>query len=56
MALDSEGFRCALVSYDLRGNEVAISPNSQKLLNAEEGQKVFLSPFHYSKISKKEQT
>lgn len=56
MAIDADGFRCALVSYDLRGNEVAISPNSQKLLNAEEGQKVFLSPFNYSKISQKEQT
>jgi arginine N-succinyltransferase len=50
----SEDFRAALVSYDLRGNEVAIPVKMKSVLEVDVGEDVFLSPFNYG--AKKEQT
>ncbi len=49
-----EVFRAALVSYDLRGDEVAIPTKVREALGAEIGDAVFISPWNYSK--RKEQT
>lgn len=49
MANTQEEFRGGLVSYDLRGNEVAIPPKSRALLKLDLNEEVFLSPFHYPK-------
>ena len=46
-------FRAALVSYDLRGQEIAVSAKSRGALELELGEEVFLSPFHYH-LTKKE--
>jgi arginine N-succinyltransferase len=47
-------FRAAMVSYDLRGDEVAIPKKIREALGAEIGDEVFISPLSYSK--RKEQT
>lgn len=49
-----ENFRAALVSYDLRGAEVAIPKKVRDALQAEVGDEVFIAPFYYSQ--RKEQT
>jgi arginine N-succinyltransferase len=51
MGTTDEEFRCALVSYDLRGDEVAIPSKSRALLGCDLEQEVFLSPFSYKQIS-----
>ena len=48
-------FRASLVSYDLRGDEVAIPPKSRDLLGLSLEEDVYLTPFHYQS-NKKEQT
>lgn len=47
-------FRATLVSYDLRGEEVAIPKKVREALGVETGDEVFIAPFSYSK--RKEQT
>jgi len=54
MGTTHEEFKSALVSYDLRGEEVAIPAKSRSLLGIDIGEEVFLSPFNYHR--KKEQT
>lgn len=55
MAVMVDGeFRCALVNYDKRGDEVAIPPKSQKILGIESSVDVYLAPFHYAKGGKEQ--
>lgn len=54
LAATSDEFVAGLVSYDIRGNEVAISHKMKQVLQLENGQEVFLAPWDYSK--RKEQT
>jgi arginine N-succinyltransferase len=54
LATTSDEFIAGLVSYDIRGNEVAISQKMKQVLQLENGQEVFLAPWDYSK--RKEQT
>lgn len=49
-----EEFRGGLVSYELRGNEIAISAKSRSLLDVEQGQEVWLSPFNYQDPNKEQ--
>lgn len=44
-----QDFKCSLISYDLRENEVAISPTVKNSLEIENGQKVYVTPFSFSK-------
>jgi arginine N-succinyltransferase len=55
MAKSGDEFKCTVVSYDLRGSEVAISPTSRALLGLDIDEEVFLAPFNY-KASAREQT
>jgi arginine N-succinyltransferase len=50
----SADFRAAFVSYDLRGDEVAIPARMRERLKLEIDQEAFLAPFEYER--KKEQT
>ncbi|MGZ3794793.1 MAG: arginine N-succinyltransferase [Pseudobdellovibrionaceae bacterium] len=50
----NEDFRAAVVSYDLRDNEIAIPKKIREALGVEIGEEVFISPLNYSK--RKEQT
>jgi arginine N-succinyltransferase len=54
MGTGGETFRAALVSYDLRGHEVAIPKKVRDALGVEIGDEVIIAPFYYSK--RKEQT
>ncbi len=54
LGIDGDTFRAAQVSYDLRGNEVAIPRKIREALDAEIGDHVFISPLSYTK--RKEQT
>ncbi|MFN7455346.1 MAG: arginine N-succinyltransferase [Pseudobdellovibrionaceae bacterium] len=56
LATTGEEFRCARVSYEARGEEICLSPQSKKLLQIDQGEKVFVSPFQYSLFPRKEQT
>jgi arginine N-succinyltransferase len=56
MGTTREDFRCSLVSYDLRGAEVAIPSKYRSSLGLELDEEVFLSPFHYKKQGNREQT
>ena len=47
-------FHCALVSYDLRGDEVAIPPKFRNILGVDLEQDVFLTPFQYKKSGKEQ--
>lgn len=47
-------FRAALVSCDVRGQEIAIPPRTRKLLQLDGNEEVFLAPFEYER--RKEQT
>jgi arginine N-succinyltransferase len=47
-------FTAGLVSYDLRDDELAVAPKSRKLLNLENGQEIFLSPWNYPKRGKEQ--
>lgn len=40
-------FRCVLVNYDKRGDEISIPPKTRQILGAELDQEAFLSPFQY---------
>jgi arginine N-succinyltransferase len=53
-ATQDNEFKAALVSYDERGEEVAIPAKSRSLLGLEVGEEVFLAPFHYNR--RREQT
>lgn len=44
-----DDFRCALVPYDLRDDEIAIPPRKRELLQVEIDEEVFLSPFEYAR-------
>ncbi len=55
MGTAQEEFRAMLVSYDLRGSEVAIPAKLREVLMVDLNEEVFLSPFNY-KTSRKEQT
>lgn len=50
-----EEFRAAVVSYDLRGEEVAIPPKFRQILNLELDDEVFWAPFEYGP-KRREQT
>ena len=53
MATTNDGFRCTLVSYDIRGSEVAVPPKTRSLLGVEIDEEVFISPFNF-KAGKKD--
>lgn len=55
VALTRESFKASAVSYDLRGDEVALPGKSRALLGLELDEEVFLSPFNYPS-SRREQT
>lgn len=55
VAVTREDFKSAVASYDVRGDEVAISPKTRASLELENDEEIFLSPFHYSP-SRKEHT
>lgn len=55
VGLTQEEFKAAVVSYDLRGDEVAIPSKYRAQLGLELDEEVFLSPFHYQ-TSRREQT
>lgn len=55
IGLTQDEFKAALVSYDLRGDEVAIPSKSRATLGLELDEEVFLSPFNYQ-ASRREQT
>jgi arginine N-succinyltransferase len=55
MGTTQEEFRASLVSYDLRGDEVAIPNKLRTILGVDIDEEVFLSPFNY-KASRREQT
>jgi arginine N-succinyltransferase len=48
LAVTRDDFKATLVSYDIRDGEVAIAPKSRSLLELENDEEVFLSPFQYS--------
>lgn len=52
VAVSDGDFKCVLSSVDIRADEVAIPEKYRKMIGAELGQEVFVSPFHYSKGSK----
>lgn len=54
MASTQEDFRCTLVSYDLRGDEVAIPPKARSILGVEIDEEVFLSPFNYKQFTREQ--
>lgn len=41
-------FHAGCVNYDMRGDQICVASKMMSTLNLEEGQEVFLSPFHYS--------
>lgn len=49
-----EVFKAALVSYEMRGDQVAIPKKIREAIGAEVGDEVFIAPFNYAK--RKEQT
>lgn len=49
VATTSENFMAALVSVDIRGEEVAMPQKSRQLLSLDIGEEVYLAPFHYSR-------
>lgn len=51
MGTAQEEFRCTLVNYDLRGDEVAIPSKMRTTLGVELDEEVFLSPFNYKQFS-----
>ncbi len=55
MATMRDEFRSTVVNYDLRGDEVAIPAKSRALLDLENDEDVFLTPFSF-KASAREQT
>lgn len=55
LATTGEEFRAGLVSYDIRGNDIAVAPKARQILNLDIGEEIFLAPFHYS-VSRKEKT
>jgi arginine N-succinyltransferase len=54
MARASGDFRCALVAYDLRGDEIVIPEKHKKVLELKNDDEVIVSPFDYNR--RKEQT
>lgn len=50
-----EEFKAAVVSYDLRGDMIAISPKGRQLLELDENEQVFLSPLNYSNRGRENQ-
>ncbi len=54
MGTTQEEFRCTVVNYDLRGDEVAIPAKTRSLLGVELDEEVFLSPFHYKKFNREQ--
>lgn len=51
----AEEFTAGVVSFEIRGEEIAISPIMKHALNLDDGQEIFLSPWNYIR-SGKEQT
>lgn len=49
-----EEFKGGVISYDQRGDEIAVSPKMMKTLDLEIGEEVFIAPFNYEK--RREQT
>ncbi len=50
----NDGFSAALVSFDLRDDEIAINQKMLQTLNLECGQEVFLAPWYYGKKNKEQ--
>ncbi|PIS12000.1 MAG: arginine N-succinyltransferase [Bdellovibrio sp. CG10_big_fil_rev_8_21_14_0_10_47_8] len=55
VGLTQDEFKAALVSYDLRGDEVALAPKVRSLLGVDVDEEIFLSPFNYH-LPRREQT
>ena len=49
-----EQFSAALVSFDLRDDEIAIAPKMKHALNLDNGQEIFLAPWNYVKRGKEQ--
>lgn len=49
VATTGDDFKCTLASYDVRGDEVALSPKCRAILGVESEEEIFLSPFNYPK-------
>lgn len=49
IATTTDEFRCTVASVDIRGDEVAIAPKCKNILNVENDEQVFVSPFNYPK-------
>ncbi len=49
-----EDFKCTLVAYDQRQDQIAISNKSRQTLDLDLGEDVFLSPFFYPKKGKEQ--
>lgn len=47
LGVSDENYKGAVVSYDLRGDEISIPSKSKQLLGLDNEQEVFLAPFHY---------
>ena len=54
MAPVREEFLCAVTSYDLREDEIAIQPKVRKDLQLELGDQVLVAPWEYAKASKEQ--
>ena len=52
LGISQENFKAAVVSYDLRGDEISIPSKSKSLLGLDNDEEVFLSPFNYSTSKK----
>lgn len=50
-----QDFRCIASSFDLRDNEISLPEHQRKILQADLGTEVWLSPLQYSKFKKTEQ-
>jgi arginine N-succinyltransferase len=49
VASANENFRVTLTAVDVRGDEVCIPAKARALLEVENGEEVFVSPFHYNR-------
>lgn len=54
LAVSAKDFKCTMISYDLRSNEVAIPDKERSLLKLDLGEEVLVAPFIYEP-SRKEQ-
>jgi arginine N-succinyltransferase len=54
VAVTRDKFQCALTSFEKRGDEISLPSQTIKLLELNENEEVFVSPFEYSKPGKEQ--